>query len=126
MRHPQSEHLAYTPISRLDIKFFITYLADPAHTHYLPYKAPYPTGLAVEWAAKRIWHGDKHDFSTYVLHDKKTSERIGFCGLEHVRNTRFIDIRYGLIRDAWQKGLAFEAGTTLIHHGHFNLDLDII
>ncbi len=126
MPYPKSEHMAYTPVSHSDINFFITYLADPAHTRYLPNRAPYPSGLAVEWAAKRIWHWEKQNFGTYVLRYQKTGEKIGFCGLEHARNTRFIDIRYGLTQKNWGKGLAFEAAAALVDHGFFCLDLDII
>ena len=126
MPYPESERLIYSPVSRTDIDFIMSYLSDPVQTRYLPNGAPYPDGLAIEWAAKRILHWETHGFGTYILTDKKSGEKIGFCGLEYAKGTRFIDIRYGLVQDAWGKGLAFEAGTACIQHGFSCLDLDTI
>ncbi|MCF6239423.1 MAG: GNAT family N-acetyltransferase, partial [Candidatus Marinimicrobia bacterium] len=97
----------------------------PLTTRYLPNKASYPI-QGLEWAAKRITHWEIHGFGTFILRDKKHIDPIGFCGLEYVKDTLFIDIRYGLVQKVWGKGLAFEAAQTCIQYGFSTLKFDMI
>ncbi len=122
---PESNRLIFEPFSRADIAFTMTYLSDPDQTRYLPNEAPYPKALSLEWAANRITHWEKHGFGSFILRGKAQNDRIGFCGLEHVKDTSFIDIRYGLLQSVWGIGLAFEAAQACIQYGH-HLNLDII
>lgn len=123
---PESARLHYRPFSKPDIHFAIEYLSDPDRTRYLPNEAPYPIGLAVEWAAKRITHWERHGFGTFVLHLDLGQAPIGFCGLEHALGSDFIDIRYGLLQSAWGKGLALEAAKAIIDYGFNCLKLETI
>lgn len=118
-----SPRIVYSPFRHSDIDFTLEYLSDAERTRYLPNEKPYPKALALEWVLNRILHWEKHGFGTFMLREKSADKRIGFCGLEYVRKSDFIDIRYGLIQDAWGKGLAVEAAQACIEFGFSHLNL---
>ncbi len=123
---PKSERLVFKQIRTSDIPFIMEYLSDPERTRFLPNEKPYPETLSLLWATNRIKHWDTHHFGTYILIDKFSSKKIGYCGLEYVRDSRFVDIRYGLIQSAWGKGLAIEAAKECLAHGFNHLGFDTL
>ncbi|MCP4024370.1 MAG: GNAT family N-acetyltransferase [Desulfobacteraceae bacterium] len=122
----ESKRLNFIPIKNNDFDFTKLYLSDPERTRYLPLERPYSKQEAKEWFNGKITHWEKHHFGTFLLWEKESNKRVGFCGLEFARNTHFIDIRYGLMQESWGKGYAFEAAARCIEYGFDNLRLEII
>ena len=48
---------------------------------------------------------------------KQSNEVLGYCGIEYVRDTQFIDIRYGLLKRYWGHGYAYEAALAVLQYG---------
>ncbi len=126
MEKLQSNRLNLKPIVEDDYNFIRFYLSDPERTRFLPLEKPYPEKEVKEWFTNKLLHWENNNFGNFILQEKESKEIIGFCGLEYARETDFIDIRYGLIQDAWSKGYAFEAASRCIKYGFEVLRLEII
>ena len=122
----ESERLVLKQIAKRDYKFIQYYLSDPQRTQFLPLEKPYPEDKVNEWFTNRILHWKKNGFGTFILQEQESEKCIGYCGLEYVRDTDFIDIRYGLIQDSCGKGYAYEAAFFCIKYGFDFLELDVI
>ncbi len=95
--------------------FFRAYLSDPVLTRFLPNEAPYPEAMITAYLQNRIAHWKVHGFGSYLL--DLDSQTVGYAGLEFVRETSYIDLRYGLVREVWGRGLALEAAQTCLEEG---------
>jgi ribosomal-protein-alanine N-acetyltransferase len=122
----ESQRLNFLRVEKEDFAFFLEYLSDPELTRFLPLEKPYPKAKVVEYLDNRIKHWNKHQFGTYLLKLKSTGEIIGYCGLEYVRDTKYIDIRYSIVKNQWGKGYAKEAAKKCIEHGFMELNLNVI
>ena len=98
-----------------DLNFFRTYLSDPVLTRFLPNEAPYPEEMIAAYLENRIAHWETYGFGSYLL--GLGSKIVGYAGLEFVRDTSYIDLRYGLIREVWGRGLALEAARVCLEEG---------
>ena len=121
-----TERLCLRQIQNNDFEFILKYLSDDERTKYLPLERPYNEDEAYSWFKGRMQHWERHGFGTFLLSLKNASDNIGYCGLEYVRETDFIDIRYGLLQSAWGKGYAFEAAFSILKYGFEELTLSII
>ncbi|MCP4761982.1 MAG: GNAT family N-acetyltransferase [archaeon] len=126
MKILNSERLLLRKIRKRDYTFIKYYLSDPERTQFLPLEKPYPENEVNKWFSNRIFHWKKNKFGTFIIQEKISERHIGFCGLEYVQNTNFIDIRYGLIQDFWGKGYAYEAAFRTIKYGFEQLGLETI
>jgi ribosomal-protein-alanine N-acetyltransferase len=97
----ESSRLKLNAINSNDIDFLCQYYTDPELTKFLPSGKPYKKNKVVELLNNRIKHWNKHHFGTYLLSLKSSGEIIGYCGLEYVKDTEFIDIRYGVKIEHW-------------------------
>ena len=122
----ESSRLKFNVINPNDIDFLYQYYSDPDLTKFLPSGEPYPKNKVVELLGNRIKHWNMHHFGTYLLSLKTSGENIGYCGLEYVKDTEFIDIRYGVTTEHWGKGFAKEASIRSIESGFNDLGLSII
>ena len=109
--------LEYRKPTVRDLSFFRAYLSDPLLTRFLPRGEPYLEEVSAAYLGDRIAHWETHGFGTYLLSEPQRSKVVGYCGLEFVPNTPHIDIRYGLIREVWGRGLALEAAQTCLEEG---------
>ncbi len=103
-----------------DLDFFRTYLSDPILTRFLPNEGPYPKAMIEGYLRDRIAHWETHGFGSYLL--TLNSQTVGYVGLEFVRDTSYIDLRYGLIQEVWGRGLALKAARACLEEG-FKLEL---
>ena len=111
----ESPRLTYRKPAPEDLDFFRAYLCDPVLTRFLPNEGPYPEEMIVAYLQSRIAHWETHGFGSYLLDlDSKT---VGYCGLEFVRDTPYIDLRYGLLQAVWGRGLALEAARACLAEG---------
>jgi len=95
-----TERLLVKQISKDDSKFIRHYLSDGERTKYLPLGKPYSSKEADDWLKGRIAHWNNFNFGTFLVQEKKGCKDIGYCGLEYVPGSEFIDIRYGLIQQS--------------------------
>lgn len=119
----QSPRLKYRKIGPEDSDFIGAYLSDPELTRFLPLGGPYPRNQVEEFLVNRIRHWRRHGFGTFVMSLPATGRVIGYCGLEHVKETEFVDIRYGVVRDLWGEGMATEAAQRCLAFGFADLNL---
>ncbi len=122
----QTSRIQFSRLSELDFDFLFEYHSDLELTKFLPLGKPYPKEKVKNYLTNRIKHWEKHNFGTYSLTLKETKEKIGYCGLEYVGDTDYIDIRFGVSRNYWGKGLATEAVQACIDNGFNKHHLDII
>ena len=122
----ESQKLNFRKLDSTDFDFLFRYHSDPELTKYLPLGKPYPKDKVIAYLDNRINHWQQHHFGTFIISLKSTSQTVGYCGLEYVKETEFIDIRYGVIRDAWGGGIANEAANRCIEFGFMDLKLDRI
>ncbi len=122
----ETERLLLKQISNDDSTFIRYYLSDSDRTRYLPLGSPYSSSEADDWLKSRIAHWKTYHFGTFLVQEKNNHADIGYCGLEYVPGSEFIDIRYGLIQRSWGKGYAFEAALECVRIGFKYLHCEII
>lgn len=69
---------------------------------------------------KVITHWDQHGFGYWALFDKTSGNLVGWCGLSYLEDTEDIEMRYGLAKAYWGKGLATEAAAAVMKYGLCN------
>ena len=126
MKKIESSRLVFYKIQNDSFRFFYKYLSDPLLTRFLPLGEPYSRDKVLEYLANRIKHWNIHQFGIYLLSRKSTGNIIGYCGIEYVKETIFVDIRYGVIPEQWGKGFAKEAALKCIEFGFNTLNFSII
>ncbi|WP_163833665.1 GNAT family N-acetyltransferase [Spartinivicinus ruber] len=119
----KTARITFRPITAADFDFLFTHLSDEEQTRYLPLGEPYPKNKVKAYLSNRLSHWQQHGFGTFILSLVETGKTIGYCGLEHVLDSDFIDIRYGLTRHTWGQGLAVEAASTCVAYGFDTLQL---
>lgn len=126
MKLPESDRVKFEPFSDHRSDFWKEYLKDPILSRYLPFGRPYTDNEIDEFLMARKEHWVNHGFGTYLLKLPDTDTVIGYCGLEYANRTEFIDVRYGLKKEWWGKGLASEPVQSLISFGFKELGLNRI
>lgn len=121
-----SERLLFKRIEATDFHLLNCFFTDSELTKYLPSGEPLSEEEIKEYLEKRLDHWEKHPFGTYILSQKSTGEDIGYCGIESITDTDYIDIRYGIFQKFWGKGLAVEASKRIIKFGLHKLKLPVI
>ncbi|WP_300672877.1 GNAT family N-acetyltransferase [Desulfoluna sp.] len=118
-----SLRLVFRPMEACDLAFMRRFLSDGELTRWLPVDYPCPLDLIHIHVDRRLEHWDRFGFGTFVLQDAETMDPVGYCGLEHVVDSPFIDLRYGVTQEAQGRGLAFEAALRIVAHGFQGLQL---
>ncbi|VFQ44969.1 GNAT family N-acetyltransferase [Desulfoluna butyratoxydans] len=118
-----SSRLLFRPMEERDRRFMRRFLSDGELTRWLPVDYPCPMEQVHLHVDRRLEHWDKHGFGTFVLEEREGEGPVGYCGLEHVTETPFIDLRYGLVQSAQGRGLAFEAAMRVVTYGFHGLQL---
>jgi RimJ/RimL family protein N-acetyltransferase len=74
----------------------------------------------------RIASGWPAEGGIWVVEWRHTSGFLGWCGLFPLEGSGLIEIGYRYLRAAWGRGVATEAGSTVLDHGFRALGLDPI
>ena len=119
----ESRRLQYNPVTPDSFGFFSSFLSHPELTRYLPPGEPYSLAAIEGYLGERVAHWAGHRFGTYIVREKDQHQIIGYCGLEYVRNTGYIEIRYGIIPEKWGMGFACEAADVVLADGFSNPEL---
>ncbi|WP_163340390.1 GNAT family N-acetyltransferase [Desulfopila sp. IMCC35008] len=122
----KSQRLEYQKVVDSHLEFFTEFLGSPVLTRYLPLGHPYPRLDIIDYCQKRIDHWRRKNFGTFIISTREGSEPVGYCGLEHVRDTDFIDIRYGIKKAFWGRGYGREAAHWCLAFGFKQLGLQTI
>ena len=93
---------------------------------YIGSGIPEPVAEVQTVLNKIIAHWHEHCFGPWALIDRASNALIGWCGLWYLENTRDVEIRYGIAKPFWGKGLASEAAVATIKYGFEQLGLDRI
>ena len=121
-----TDRLVLSPVEERDLAFYRRFLLNPALTRWLPVNEPCTEAEVRLHHTRRLGHWDRHGFGTWILRSVETGESVGYCGLEHVGDTSFVDLRYGLLKGAQGQGLALEAGRAVLSRGFRDLGLQRI
>ena len=121
-----SPRLLFRPMEASDLAFMQRFLGDGELTRWLPVDYPCPLGQIHIHVDRRLSHWDRYGFGTFVLYEAEGARPVGYCGLEHVVESPFIDLRYGLIQEVQGRGLAFEAAEEMLVYGFEGLKLSRI
>ena len=68
---------------------------------------------------------NKNNFE-FAIVNNIDSKYIGYCGIQYCETLNGLELLYGLKREYWGQGLAFEAANTVIQYSFKHLSLDII
>lgn len=118
-----SRRLLFRPMKEADLSFMQYFFNDWKLTRWLPVDYPCPLEQIHIHVDRRLGHWERFGFGTYLLFETDGSHPVGYCGLEHVVESPFIDLRYGLITKAQGQGLAFEAAARVVEYGFERLGL---
>ena len=117
----KTKRLILHQVNISDRKFIVEYLSDDDQAKYLPLDRAYSDIEAQKWFDLRLKHWSRHNFGTFIIYVNSLHSAIGYCGIEHVKNTRLIDIRYGITKQFWGHGYAHESALAVIHYGFSDL-----
>lgn len=120
------QRLEYQKVANSHLDFFREFLSSAEQTRYLPLGKPYPEQAIIDYCQNRIDHWRQKQFGTFILSVKDVVEPVGYCGLEYVRDTDFIDIRYGIKKKFWGRGYGVEAACWCLAFGFQQLRLQTI
>lgn len=126
MKFITTDRLALRQIKKGDKEFIVKYLVDEELSKYLPLGRPYEEDEALKWFNGRMNHWRQHHFGTFTILLRGSNEVIGYCGIEHVRQTKFIDIRYGILKRYWGQGFAYEAALAVLRYGFNDLGFNTL
>lgn len=120
----KTKRLTLHQVKITDRKFIVDYLSDEDQAKYLPLDRAYTHTEAEKWFDLRLKHWRRHNFGTFIIYLTSKSSAIGYCGIEHVRNTQFIDIRYGTTKQFWGHGYAYESALAIIQYSFSDLCIE--
>lgn len=123
MKKAESHRLGYKQVGPKSYSFFSAYLSRGDTTRYLPLGRPYSEQEVDDYIRRRIAHWENHGFGLHQLFLKMNDECIGYCGLEKVDESSFVDLRFGLVMKHWGKGFAKEAAWACLDLGFSDLGL---
>ena len=119
----ETERLKLTPVALEDIEIYARLLTCEVTTRYLPGGKPFSLEYIENYVPEKVGHWEK-GFGTFIIFLKDDPiVKIGYAGVEQIPNTKFFDIRYGLLPEFQGKGYAFEASKAVLN---FTLETGIV
>ncbi len=109
-----TKHLILSPVTDKDYDIYTHILGSNTLTQYLPKGRAYTKDEIAFHLKERVRHWE-HGFGSYVICLKSQPEaKIGYVGVEQCTDTRFSDIRYGLLTQYHGCGFAYEAARAVL------------
>ncbi len=108
-----------TPLTAEHVDFLTDYYRCEQQTRYLPA----PSVSMQQLAENRELHWRDHGFGTYLvaagegLEGCESGQAIGYCGLERIGDSDYVDLRFALIRSVWGQGLGREVASVCLQLG---------
>ena len=120
----ETERLILRRLTPDDAPFILTLLNEPSFLRYIGDK----NVRNLDDARNYILTGpvasyEKHGFGLYLVELRESQTPIGLCGVIRREELPAPDIGFALLPDFWNKGLAFEAATAVLHYAHEQLKI---
>lgn len=112
-----SDRLQLTPWRPGDVDLFRPLASDPAVLRYITDGVPFSEERVREFVSRQVSHFRDRGYCLWRLHERATSEFVGFCGLQSLPGTGEIEVGWWLHQAHWRRGLATEAAQVVIHDG---------
>lgn len=120
----ETARLRLRPHTPGDAPFMVRLNADPACIRYTGDRAfPHPSEALAVVAALRSQWADRR-MGRFLVEERQTGERVGWCGLKWHADTGDADLGYRFLQDRWGRGYATEASRACIGYAWGPLDLD--
>ncbi len=116
---PFTHRTRLSPLAATDADFLADYYRCAQQARYLPT----PSVSMQQLAANREAHWRNHGFGTYLveagedLAGCEPGQAIGYCGLERIGDSAYVDLRFALIRSVWGQGLGHEVASACLQLG---------
>jgi RimJ/RimL family protein N-acetyltransferase len=108
--------LRMRPFTPDDLENFYLLGSDSEVMRYITKGVPRPRADAAEALVKLCEHWHTHGFGVWVLEDGATGRFLGRCGLRNVPDLGEVELLYTLMRHAWGRGIATEAGRVSLQY----------
>ena len=100
---------------------------DPEVMQYIGHYQPWSEDETRQFVSNRMSDYERNGWTMWPLVLKEAGAFIGYCGFLRRMYGEYkgeVEIGYALARDAWGRGLAAEAGTTILKYGFESLNFE--
>ena len=100
---------------------------DPEVMQYIGHYQPWSEDETRQFVSNRMSDYERNGWTMWPLMLKEADAFIGYCGFLRRMYGEYkgeVEIGYALARDAWGRGLAAEAGTTILKYGFESLNFE--
>lgn len=135
MHEIETLRLLLRPMSSEHLEDLARMWSDPAVTRYLPTGKPRSLADTRRELDFIEQHWRTYGFGIWRMNIKGRAEFAGYCGLQHLHsrpgqmltpeleNNRDVEILFGVTRNLWSKGIAYEAAKATVRYGFETLNL---
>lgn len=109
-----------------DADFLLELNSDSEVTRYVPDGPLESSQRAVELIRRLQEQFKERQIGRFIVFEKQTGKKIGWCGLKWLENVKEIDLGYRFLRSEWGKGFASEAAQACLDYGFNTLNFEKI
>lgn len=106
-----------------DVAFMVELNSNPEVTRYVPDGAIEEAG-ALELVMQLRMQFAERKIGRFLVIERATGQRLGWCGLKWIEETKSIDLGYRFLKSAWGQGYATEAAKACLEYGFNTLKHD--
>ncbi|WP_437964561.1 GNAT family N-acetyltransferase [Sorangium sp. So ce260] len=118
-----TERLSLRPHRPSDVPFMMEMSADPEVIRYTG-DPPFASEDEARAVIARLAHQlEAFRMGRFMVSDRKTGEKLGWCGLKWHEDDEVADLGYRFLRRHWGKGYATEAAAVCIRYAFEDLGL---
>ena len=116
----RTPRLVLRPMRADDAGPLLALFGDPGFMAAFDDAQPFGVSEMRGWVERNLVHVRQHGFGLWTIVEAAGGEVIGDCGFEMIRfdGTTLPELGYDLRRDRWGHGLATEAASAALDHGH--------
>ncbi|QDK44845.1 N-acetyltransferase [Bdellovibrio sp. ZAP7] len=120
-----TDRLELRPHRPDDVDFMVELNSDPEITRYVP-DGPIDAAQASKLIASIRSQFLDRSIGRFVVIEKQTRKKLGWCGLKWIEDIQEIDLGYRFMKSAWGKGYAREAAQACLDYGFNTLKFEKI
>lgn len=105
----ETARLMLRPTNPDDLELYCALLTDDEVTQFLPFGQPYRDEVIRKELMNRIAHWQQYEFGTFTIIRKSDGKKLGYVGVEETNSPTCFDIRFAVVPQEQDKGVAFEA-----------------
>jgi ribosomal-protein-alanine N-acetyltransferase len=118
--HLQTTRFKIRPFLKTDVAFMMELSSDPEVIRYTGDSSFQNEEEAHTVIASLIAQFQQKRMGRFVVLDRQTEEKLGWCGLKWLENVGAVDLGYRFFRRHWGKGIATETSLACLDYG-FNV-----